>query len=51
VKALPVHDDAHDAFMALPRYTNTGEVIIASDEMQQKKKKRSYMNLVERGIP
>ncbi len=48
VRAFPVHDVAHDAFMTLPRYTSTREGIIASDEMQQQKKERSSMNSVER---
>jgi hypothetical protein len=29
MEALPVHDDAHDVFMALPRHTSTRE-----DEVQ-----------------
>jgi hypothetical protein len=47
VRPFPVHD----AFMTLPRYTSTREVIIASDEMQQQKKERSSMNRVKRWVP
>src|SRR5260221_11775510 len=49
VKAFPIHDDAHDAFMTLPRYTLTREVIIMSDELLQKE--RSSMNMMEKGFP
>src|SRR5260370_2677844 len=50
VKAFPIHDDAHDAFMTLPRYTLTREVIITSDELLQQKE-RSSMNMMEKGSP
>ena len=50
VKAFPIHDDAHDAFMTLPRYTLTREVIITSDELQQQQE-RSSMNMMEKGFP
>src|SRR5258708_12325855 len=50
VKAFPIHDDAHDAFMTLPRYTLTREVIITSDELLQQKE-RSSMNMMEKGFP
>ena len=49
MKAFPIHDDAHDAFMTPPRHTLTREVIIASDELQQKE--RSSINMVEKGPP
>src|SRR5260221_14627049 len=49
VKAFPIHDDAHDAFMTLPRYTLTREHIIMSDELLQKE--RSSMNMMEPGFP
>ncbi len=38
LKAFPVHDTAHNAFMTLSHYTNAREIIIASDEMQQKER-------------
>src|SRR5207302_11210021 len=41
VEALPVHDDAHDAFMTRPRHTGIRQVSISSDEVQCKKKLRS----------
>jgi hypothetical protein len=50
MKMFRVHDDAHDAFMTLPRHTLTREAIITSDEMLQQKE-RSSMNMVEKGPP
>jgi len=38
LKAFPVHDTAHDAFMTLSHYTDASEIIIASEEMQQKER-------------
>jgi signal transduction histidine kinase len=42
-----IHDDVHDAFMTLPCYTLTREVIITSDELRQKE--RSFRSMVEMG--
>src|SRR5260370_36510233 len=50
VKAFPIHDDTHDAFMTLPRYTLTREVIITSDELLQQME-RSSMNMMAKSSP